>query len=219
MSELVLEIQLAHPLDTIVAAFEDPFRLRRWFDAPPGCYRTGGEAAKALEEPIRIHLVDAKGTPFAQTVRILSAVSPQGLELEMAWEGGGMDGQVTHAAITFEAIEGGTRLHLRQGPFSLPEALDAHRAYWEHCFARLARIASGEAVPCFEEFWEESRGFDEPLGFAAYTVLAGMREAGAPAEVIAQVEEALYSHLPRLSDETAGALAAVLRSRLKEAAS
>ncbi|KFE66751.1 SRPBCC family protein [Hyalangium minutum] len=219
MSELMLEVRMEHPLDTILAAFEDPFRLRRWVDAPPGCYRTGGESSKELGEPSRISLVDAQGTPFFQTIRILSPLSLQGLELEMSWEGGGLDGDATHAAITFKAYEGGTQLHLRQGPFSRLEALETHRAYWEHCFARLARIASGEAVPCFEEFCEESQGFDEPLGFAAYTVLVGMREAGAPAEVISQVEEALYAHLPRLSDETAGVLAALLRFRLKEPAS
>jgi hypothetical protein len=54
---------------------------------------------------------------------------------------------------------------------------------------------------------------------AAYTVLAGMREAGAPPEVIAQVEEALYAHLPRVTDDTTAVLAAVLRARLKEMAS
>lgn len=219
MSELMLEVRLEHPLEAIFAAFDDPFRLRRWVDAPPGCYRTGGEGPKAPDEPYRIRLIDAQGVPFSQTIRILSAIPLQGFELEMAWEGGGLDGDATRVAITLQASEGGTQLQLRQGPFSRPEALAAHRAYWEHCFARLARIASGEAVPCFEEFWEESQGFNEPLGFAAYTVLAGMREAGAPAEVIAQVEEALYAHLPRVSDEAAGTLAAVLRSRLKEKAS
>lgn len=219
MSELLMKVRLEQPLDRIFSAFNDSFLLRRWFDAPPGCFRTEGEPAKALGELSRIRMADAQGTPFSQLIRVLSVVPLESLELEMAWEGGALDGQVTRAVIAFQASEDGTLLELRQGPFSRPEALEAHRAYWEHCFARLARVASGEAVPCFEEFCEESRGFDEPLGFAAYTVLAGMREAGAPAEVIAQVEEALYAHLPRVSDETSGVLAAVLRYRLKEAAS
>jgi hypothetical protein len=71
-------------------------------------------------------------------------------------------------------------------------------------------------VPCFEEFWEESRGFIEPLGIAAYTVLAGLREAGAASEVISQLEETLYAWLPRVPEETAAVLGAVLRARLKD---
>jgi uncharacterized protein YndB with AHSA1/START domain len=219
MSELVLEVQLAQSLDEVMAAFDDPFRMRRWFVGPPGSYRTGGDGTMALGEPFRINLVDAEGKAFAQVSRILSVVPDQGFEMEMAWQGGGMGRETTRAAITLRAHEGGTRIHIRQGPFSNPSLLDAHRAYWEHCLARLARVASGEAVPSFEEFWEESLGFDEPLGLAAYTVLAGMREAGAPPEVIAQVEEALYAHLPRVTDDTTAVLAAVLRSRLKDVAS
>ena len=219
MSELVLEVRLAQALDDVFAAFDDPFRLRRWFGAPPGSYRTGGDGTLAPGEPFRVNLVDAQGAPFALVIRILSIVPSQGFEMEMAWEGGGLTQEVTRASITLRPSDGGTQIHIRQGPFSSPERVEEHRAYWENSLGRLARVASGEAVPCFEEFWEESRGFDDPLGFAAYTVLAGMREAGAPPEVIAQVEEALYAHLPRVSEDTAGVLTAVLRARLKEAAS
>jgi len=219
MSELVLEIQLAQSLNDVMAAFDDPFRLRRWFVGPPGSYRTGGDGTLVPGEPFRVELIDAEGQAFAQVSRLLSVVPGEGFEMEMAWQGGGMGRETTRAAITLRASKGGTRIHIRQGPFSSSEAQEAHRAYWEHCLARLARVASGEAVPCFEEFREESVGFDEPLGMAAYTVLAGMREAGAPPEVIAQVEEALYAHLPRVTDDTTAALAAVLRARLKEMAS
>jgi len=219
MSELLLEVRVAQALDNVFAAFDDPFRLRRWFGAPPGSYRTGGDGTMAPDEPFQVNLVDAQGVPFALVCRILSVVPGEGFEMEMAWKGGSLGREATRASITLRAIEGGTQIHIRQGPFSSPELLDANWAYWEHCLARLARVASGEAVPCFEEFWEESLGFDEPLGMAAYTVLAGMREAGAPPEVIAQVEDALYTHLTRVADDTTDVLAAVLRARLKEAAS
>jgi uncharacterized protein YndB with AHSA1/START domain len=219
MSELMLEVQLAQSLDDVFAAFDDPFRLRRWFGAPPGSYRTGGDGSMAPGEPFRVNLVDAEGAPFAQVSRILSVTPGQGFEMEMAWEGGNLGREATRVSITLRASGEGTQVHIRQGPFPSPEVLEAHRAYWEHCLARLARVASGESVPCFEEVWEESLGFDEPLGMAAYTVLAGMREAGAPPEVIAQVEEALYAHLGRVADDTTAVLAAVLRARLKEVAS
>ncbi len=53
------------------------------------------------------------------------------------------------------------------------------------------------------------------VGLAAYAVLAGMREAGASPEVIAQIEEALYTQLARLPEDTAETLGAVLRARMR----
>lgn len=127
-----------------------------------------------------------------------------------------MAGEKTLATLSLRPEEGGTWIEVRQGPFSSPELMEAHRAYWQASLGRLARVTAGEAVPCFEEFWEESRGFIEPLGIAAHTVLAGLREAGAPPEVISQLEETLYAWLPRVPEETAAVLGAVLRARLKD---
>ncbi|HYI00012.1 SRPBCC domain-containing protein [Hyalangium sp.] len=218
MSELVMKVRMAQTLEQISAAFEDPFLLRRWYGAPPGCHRLGGAGSLAPGEAFQVQLIDAEGTPFTQLGRVLSVTPGEGFEMELGWEGGQLGREVTRASMTLRAVEGVTYLELRQGPFSSQEALEAHQAYWEACLGRLARVASGEAVPCFEEFWEESHGFVEPLGMAAYTVLAGLREAGAAPEVIAQVEEALYAHLARVPEEIAGVLGAVLRGRLKEAA-
>jgi hypothetical protein len=134
--------------------------------------------------------------------------------MEMAWEGREFGQEMTRVSITCSAVGNGTRLEVRQGPFSSPEDLEVHRTYWESCLGRLSRVVAGEAVPCFEEFWEESQGFTGPLGHAAYAVLAGMREAGAAPEVIAQVEDALYTHLLRLPEDTVEVLGAVLRTRL-----
>lgn len=61
----------------------------------------------------------------------------------------------------------------------------------------------------------ESRGYVGPLGAAAYAVLAGLREAGAPPEVVSQVEDVLYTHLTRLREDTAEVLGAVLQSRVE----
>jgi uncharacterized protein YndB with AHSA1/START domain len=219
MSELTMDVWLAQGPEEVFAAFGDPFRLRRWYGAPPGGHRTGATGDVASGEPFQVSLIDASGAPFTQRGQILSVTPGEGLELEMAWEGGGLGADATRAAIALRPVNGGTRVEVRQGPFSTAEALEAHRAWWGACLGRLVRVAAGDAVPCFEEFWEESRGFVGPLGAAAYTVLAGLREAGAPAETVAQVEELLYTHLARLPADTAEALGAVLRSRAKELAS
>jgi uncharacterized protein YndB with AHSA1/START domain len=219
MSELAMEVWVPQGLEQVFTAFVDPFQLRRWYGAPPGCHRTGADGNVAPGESFRVEMIDAKGVPFAQLGRILSVEPGEGLVMEMAWEGGSLGRETTRAAIALRPVDGGTRLEIRQGPFSNPELLQAHQAYWKANLGRLARVAAGEAVPCFEEFWEESLGFVEPLGMAAYAVLAGLREAGAPPEALAQLEETLYAHLTRLPEETARVLGAVLRSRVSDASS
>ncbi|QSQ24787.1 SRPBCC domain-containing protein [Pyxidicoccus parkwayensis] len=218
MSELTLDVWIARGPDAVFESFTDPFRLRRWYGAPPGGHRTGATGDVASGEPFRVNLIDASGEPFTQRGQILAVAPGEGLELEMAWDGGGLGAEATRASIALRPVDGGTRVEVRQGPFSSAESLEAHRRWWGTCLGRLVRVAAGDAVPCFEEFWEESRGFIGPLGVAAYTVLAGLRETGASAETVTQVEELLYTHLPRLTPETAEVLSAVLRSRVKEPA-
>lgn len=216
MSELAMDVWVARPPSAVFEAIKEPVHLRRWYGAPPGAVRLGETGGESVGEPFRVNLLDEHGAPFAQRGRVLEVLPDEGLVLELAWEGGGKLGhEKTRASLMLRAQDEGTRIELRQGPFSSPEAQQAHRAYWETCLGRLVRVASGEAVPCFEECWEESSGFVEPLGMATYTVLAGMREAGASPETLAQLEETLYAHLGRLPEETARVLGAVLRERLR----
>lgn len=215
MSELTMDVWVARSPPVVFEAIKDPFLLRRWYGAPPGAVRLGETGGDEQGEPFRVNLLDEYGESFAQTGRLLEVLPDEGIVLELRWEGGNLGYETTRASLMLRAQDDGTRIELRQGPFASPETLEAHRAYWETCLGRLVRVASGEAVPCFEECWEESSGFVEPLGQAAYTVLAGMREAGAPPETLAQLEETLYTHLARLPEDTARVLGAVLRERLK----
>ncbi|MCY1074026.1 SRPBCC family protein [Archangium lansingense] len=212
---LELEWWVAQSPEQVFAAIEDPFQMRRWYGAPAGGHRLGEEGDVEGGEPFRVNVLDAKGAPLTQTGRILKVHPGRGFEMELAWNGGDFGYETTRLSFTLQPAEGGTRIEVRQGPISSHAVEDAHRAFWKANVGRLTRVASGEAVPCFEEFWEESSGFVEPLGMAAYTVLAGMREAGAAPELLAQVEETLYSHLSRLPEETAKVLGAVLRARLQ----
>ncbi|MFB1483173.1 SRPBCC domain-containing protein [Corallococcus sp. RDP092CA] len=219
MSDLTLEWRLPAPPDAVFPALSEPALIRRWFGAPPGCHRTHAPDPGALGQPYRVGLRDAAGRAFAQVGCIVEVAPGRFLALEMDWEGGPVPAGRTRAELTFHATDGGTRLELRQGPFADDAARDAHRAYWEACLGRLSRVVAGEAVPCFEEFWEESRGYVGPLAVAAYAVLAGLREAGAPRETVAQVEDVLYTHLSRLREDTAAVLGAVLQSRVEGDAS
>jgi uncharacterized protein YndB with AHSA1/START domain len=217
MNELAMDLWVPKaPEELFRLAFDDGLRMRRWYGAPPGCFRTGGEVASGPGDTFRVDLLDAEGTPFTQEGRLLEVDEGRGLMFDMRWMGGKLAGEKTLATISLHPADGGTRIEVRQGPFSSPERMEAHRSYWQANLERLARVTAGEAVPCFEEFWEESRGFIEPLGIAAYTVLAGLREAGTAPEVLSQIEETLYTQLPRLPEEIAAVLGAVLRARLKD---
>ncbi|MCY1040323.1 SRPBCC domain-containing protein [Corallococcus sp. bb12-1] len=220
MSDLLLEWKLPVSPEAVFPAFDQPALIRRWFGAPPGCHRTHAPDPGALGQPYRVMLRDALGRAFAQVGCLVEAEPPRSLALEMDWEGGPLPSGRTRAELTFHPTDdGGTRVQVRQGPFVEDAARDAHRAYWEVCLGRLSRVVAGEAVPCFEEFWEESRGYVGPLGAAAYAVLAGLREAGAPPEAVSQVEDVLYTHLTRLREDTAAVLGAVLQSRVEGGAS
>ncbi|OJT24990.1 ArsR family transcriptional regulator [Archangium sp. Cb G35] len=215
MSELSMEWWVAQSPERVFQAIEDPFQMRRWYGAVPGGQRLGEQGDAEAGEPFQVNVLDAKGVLRTQTGRILKVSPGRGFMMELSWDGGELGGDTTRLSMELEPSGDGTRIKVRQGPVSSPELLAAYRAYWEANVGRLIRVASGEAVPCFEEFWEESGGYVEPLGLAAYTVLAGMKEAGVPPETLAQLEETLYTHLARVPEETAGVLGAVLRERLK----
>jgi uncharacterized protein YndB with AHSA1/START domain len=217
MSELAMEWRVNRSPKQVFAAIADPFLMRRWYGAPPGGMRLGEEGDERDETLFRVNVLDEQGAPLVQTGRVLEVGTDRGLQLELTWDGGAYGRETTRVTLILHPADAGdaTRIELRQGPFSSPEIQEAYRAYWEANVGRLLRVVTGEAVPCFEEFWEESSGFVEPLGMAAHAVLAGMREAGAPPETLAQVEETLYTHLARLPEETARVLGAVLRERLK----
>lgn len=215
MNALSLDVWLPHPPERLAVCFDDAFLLRRWYGAPPGAHRVYSSSPRDSDEDFTLQLVDDHGLTFLQHGRILERTEER-LVLEMHWSGGELEGASSQATLTLHPTDGGTRIRVEQGPFSHPEQREGHRAYWEYCLGRLARVAGGEAVPCFEEFMEESKGFREPLGVAAYTVLAGLRESGMAPEALARLEETLYEHLGRLPPETARVLVAVLRARVTD---
>ncbi len=214
MSALTLERRVAQTPEQVFEAFDDPFRFRRWYGAPPGGVRLGQEGEGDVGVPVRLNLLDAKGAPLTQTLRLLSVQPGQSLWMELTWEGGDFGREPSRATLTVYADEAGTHIVVHQEPLSSPEVKEAYRAWWEANLERLVRVLAGEAVPCFEEFWEESGGYVDPLGQAAHAILAGMREAGAAPETLASLEETLYAHLARLPEETTRVLGAVLRARL-----
>lgn len=219
MSELTIASWLAQSPEEVFRAFDDVYRLRRWYGAPPACHRTGGDLVLVPGESFRIELIDARGTPLAQIAQVVEQEPGRRLTIEMRWEGGELPQHPTRATIALAPADGGTRLEIRHASFADREQLEAQRAYWQANLAKLERVAAGEAVPCFEEFRDEAKGYVGPLGVAAYAVLAGLREAGAAADAIDEVERILESHLVRLSDETAAILGTVLRERLADRSS
>ncbi len=214
MNELVLAHHFAHPLAEVFQACTEPEQARRWWGAPPGYRRVGTTGTLAPGAKFRMDIRGATGERVVLIGQLREVTQDRSLTVATRWSGGPLDGRTTTVVLTFAAEGAGTRLDLRHGPFDEDRLLEGHRAYWQHAFGRLARVLAGETLPCFEELLEESRAFQDPLGVAAYAVLAGLRAAGAPAETIAQVEATLYTHLAALSAEPYGMLADVLRARL-----
>lgn len=210
----LMEHRLAHPPEAVFAACSEPELARRWWGAPPGYRRVGTAGTLAPGAKFRMDIRGPGGERVVLIGQLRDVVPGRALTMATRWSGGPLDGRTTTLTLTFEPDGAGTRLALRQGPFDDPRLLEGHRAYWAHTFARLERVLAGEVIPCFEELRDESRAFQDPLGVAAYAVLAGLRGAGAPAEAIAAVEATLYAHLPDLPEETCDLLADVLRARL-----
>lgn len=211
---LLLERSFPHPLPRVFAACAEPGEARRWWGAPAGWRRVGAEGELAPGARFRMQVRGPAGERGVLVGTLREITPPVSLAIALRWSGGPLDGRATVVVLTFRAEEGGTALALRQGPFDDEPTRAAHRAFWEAGLDRLARLLAGEPTPCFEDLLDESRAFRDPLGVAAYAVLAGLRGAGAPGETIDAVERALYAHLPDLPPDAHGMLADVLRARL-----
>jgi uncharacterized protein YndB with AHSA1/START domain len=214
VSDLVYERDLPHPPEALFAALADPHAARRWYGAPPGCHRTGIAGAFAPGSQYRMDVMGPGGERFSQVGALVGMVPGRQVTVATRWDGGPLAGAQTQATMAFAPIPGGTRVTVTEGPLPEADRRDGHRAYWAACLDRLGRLLDGAGASCIEDFETEASAYPDPLGLAAYVVLAGMREAGAPAEAIADVEERLYTHLGALDDETAGLLGSVLRKRL-----
>lgn len=61
---------------------------------------------------------------------------------------------------------------------------------------------------------ESSRALTGGLGAVAFAILEGLRQGGAPAEVVSQTEAALNTYLARLTDEDCNTLVQVVETRI-----
>jgi hypothetical protein len=65
MNELAMEVWVPKaPEELFRLAFDDGLRLRRWYGAPPGCFRTGGEIASGPGDTYRVALTSPTGCMF-----------------------------------------------------------------------------------------------------------------------------------------------------------
>jgi uncharacterized protein YndB with AHSA1/START domain len=134
---LSLERSFAAPRELVFAAWTDPRHLRRWsaphgFVVPEagGDLRPGGTWHATMRAPDgeehRLHGVYREVDP------------PRRLVFTHAWIGErGQTGPETLVTVSFEAVDGGTRIRFSQTGFANAWSRDGHAAGWDECFERL----------------------------------------------------------------------------------
>ncbi|MDB5101016.1 MAG: activator of hsp90 ATPase 1 family protein [Cyanobacteria bacterium RYN_339] len=201
--------------DTPAAAFEaltNPLVLRCWYGAPPGYHRVALGGAFGLGKSLTMTSKNGLGEQVVHTLTVQALGPAEHAVLDLAWDGGPLANAT--ATLSFTADAAGTQVTVHQGPFATEADADAAAAFWRASFGRLARVLAGQTLSPREELANEIKAFHDPLGVAAYGVLVGLREAGAPPEAIASVEDTLYKHLAELPAETGDMIDGLMRARL-----
>jgi uncharacterized protein YndB with AHSA1/START domain len=138
-SELRLERLIAAQPDSLFELWTEPELLITWW-GPEGYETTAPALDVRPGGRWRITMRTSDGA-----VRTVSGVyrtvePPRRLVFTWAFEEGGVRGDETEVAVTFEAAPGGSRLVLLQRTFA---TRDRHQQGWSSSFGRLSRIAQG----------------------------------------------------------------------------
>ena len=134
--KLHLEYVLAKPRERVFAAFVEPDSLAEWW-GPRGFtshtieldLREGGRYRIAMQPP--------EGDVFHLRGEFREIVPPNRLVYTFEWEEPTPDDRQTLVMLTFERVDGGTRLILDQGPFATDERYALHERGWSETLERL----------------------------------------------------------------------------------
>lgn len=87
----------------------------------------------------------ARGRPYTQEGEFLEVDSPR--KLVHTWDGAGTPGAPCTVTYHVDAVDGGTRITLRQAGFASGDMCSAFAIGWETSFERLAESLTPELVP------------------------------------------------------------------------
>lgn len=129
------------PRSLVFQVWSTPEHVARWwgpkdFTVPSitADFREGGAWRSCIRSP--------EGQDYWSHGTYREIVPPSRIVFTFAWEeDGGMDTVIT---VTFEEVEGGTRLTFHQAPFPTVESRDSHMEGWGECMDRLFAYIAAE---------------------------------------------------------------------------
>lgn len=136
--ELVITRDFAAPRRLVFKVWTEPEHLMRWL-GPKGFTTTVLNNELRPGGAYRRHMRSPEGADHWLQGVYREIVEPERLVFTWAWEDEhGRPGHETLVTVTFEDLDGKTRLTLRQAIFESLTARDAHQSGWSSTMERLA---------------------------------------------------------------------------------
>jgi uncharacterized protein YndB with AHSA1/START domain len=138
---LVLEIERVLPAtpEVVFAAFTDPAELAKWW-GPEGYAVANLEFEPRPGGSYRIEMQPPDRDSFHLTGQFREVDPPNRLAYTFVWEPADPDDVETLAALSFQDLNGSTRVQFTQGPFKTEARRDLHREGWGDSFDKLERL-------------------------------------------------------------------------------
>jgi uncharacterized protein YndB with AHSA1/START domain len=137
--ELVVTRVIDAPRQLVFKAWTQPEHIARWW-GPHGFTTIHCEMDIRVGGAYRVGMRSPQGTERWKRGVYREIVEPERIVFTFAWENPGAD--VPHnellTTVTFDEEGSGTRLTLRQTPFSSAALRDSHNAGWTSTFERFA---------------------------------------------------------------------------------
>lgn len=135
--ELVITRMFDAPRTLVFRAWTEPEHMMRW-RGPKGFAVTVLDHELRPGGAYRIHMRSPEGTDHWLRGVYREIVEPERLVFTWAWEDEhGRPGHETLVTVTFEELDGRTRLTLHQAVFESVTARDAHHRGWSSALERL----------------------------------------------------------------------------------
>ena len=142
---LTLTRRFAAPRAAVFRAWSDPQEMKKW-SAPRGFTIPESDGAFRVGGSWRATMRSAEGESHSLIGTYKEIVPPERIVFTHAWLGeDGTPGIETLVTVTFEEVEGGTRLTLVQTGFDSVASRDGHEGGWGESLDRLGELLAAEA--------------------------------------------------------------------------
>ena len=133
---LELERVLPAPRAVVFRQFTTADELAQWW-GPEGFTIPSIDFDPRVGRAYRIEMQPPEGDPFFLTGEFRELEPPERLTFTFVWEEPDPDDVETLVEVSFDDLDGSTRVALRQGPFKTEARRDLHRGGWSDTFDKL----------------------------------------------------------------------------------